>query len=200
MIPLLKFYFHEEVRQAAVQAVPELLKSVFMAVSEGKANGADMQYVKQMLDYVWQPLIDSMVKVISLNIRISCVPQGAAPTSIMQYGRCTDDTRLYSTVQSANSVSARSVTHIAARFRGVGQHVRGCKGHCLTLWPCPAGHKQANSTSARDLVCAGARFGGVGQHVRGCSGHREAGRPSPADYGPASTGLRALQGHSGRQR
>lgn len=63
MVPLLKFYFHEEVRQAAVQAVPELLKSVYMAVSEGKANGADMQYVKQMLDYVWQPLIDSMVKV-----------------------------------------------------------------------------------------------------------------------------------------
>lgn len=63
MVPLLKFYFHEEVRQAAVQAMPELLKSVYMAVSEGKANGADMQYVKQMLDYVWQPLVDSMVKV-----------------------------------------------------------------------------------------------------------------------------------------
>ena len=63
MVPLLKFYFHEEVRQAAVQAMPELLKSVYLAVSEGKANGADMQYVKQMLDYVWQPLIDSMVKV-----------------------------------------------------------------------------------------------------------------------------------------
>lgn len=67
MVPLLKFYFHEEVRQAAVQAVPELLKSVYMAVSEGKANGADMQYVKQMLDYVWQPLIDSMVKVSALT-------------------------------------------------------------------------------------------------------------------------------------
>lgn len=66
MVPLLKFYFHEEVRQAAVQAVPELLKSVYMAVSEGKAGGADMQYVKQMLDYVWQPLIDSMVKVSTL--------------------------------------------------------------------------------------------------------------------------------------
>lgn len=67
MVPLLKFYFHEEVRQAAVQAVPELLKSVYMAVSEGKANGADMQYVKQMLDYVWQPLIDAMTKVAKLN-------------------------------------------------------------------------------------------------------------------------------------
>ena len=62
MVPLLKFYFHEEVRQAAVQAVPELLKSVYMAVSENKANGADMQYVKQMLDYVWQPLVEAMTK------------------------------------------------------------------------------------------------------------------------------------------
>ncbi|KAL0056152.1 hypothetical protein WJX82_008212 [Trebouxia sp. C0006] len=68
MVPLLKFYFHEEVRQAAVQAVPELLKSVYMAVSEGKAGGADMQYVKQMLDYVWQPLIDSMVKEPDLEV------------------------------------------------------------------------------------------------------------------------------------
>lgn len=62
MVPLLKFYFHEEVRQAAVQAVPELLKSVYMAVCENKANGADMQYVKQMLDYVWQPLVEAMTK------------------------------------------------------------------------------------------------------------------------------------------
>ncbi|KAA6426387.1 MAG: Embryo defective [Trebouxia sp. A1-2] len=68
MVPLLKFYFHEEVRQAAVQAVPELLKSVYMAVSEGKAGGADMQYVKQMLDYVWQPLIESMVKEPDLEV------------------------------------------------------------------------------------------------------------------------------------
>lgn len=72
MVPLLKFYFHEEVRQAAVQAMPELLKSLYLAVSEGKANGRDMQYVKQMLDYVWQPLIDSMVKV-SLRSALSCV-------------------------------------------------------------------------------------------------------------------------------
>lgn len=71
MVPLLKFYFHEEVRQAAVQAVPELLKSVYMAVSEGKAGGADMQYVKQMLDYVWQPLIESMVKVGQLTSCLS---------------------------------------------------------------------------------------------------------------------------------
>ena len=75
MVPLLKFYFHEEVRQAAVQAVPELLKSVYMAVSEGKANGADMQYVKQMLDYVWQPLIDSMIKV-------SAPPSLTSPTNL----------------------------------------------------------------------------------------------------------------------
>ena len=75
MVPLLKFYFHEEVRQAAVQAVPELLKSVYMAVSEGKANGADMQYVKQMLDYVWQPLIDSMVKVSVRRQNRSCLMQ-----------------------------------------------------------------------------------------------------------------------------
>jgi len=54
MLPLLKFYFHEEVRQAAVQAMPELLRSAFLAAEKG-APGADMGLVKRMLDFIWPP-------------------------------------------------------------------------------------------------------------------------------------------------
>ena len=61
MLPLLKFYFHEEVRQAAVQAMPELLRSAYMAAEKGRA-GADMGLVKRMLDFIWPPIMEAMAK------------------------------------------------------------------------------------------------------------------------------------------
>ena len=61
MVPLLKFYFHEEVRQAAVQAMPELLRSASLAVTVGR--GPDTTFVKQMLDFIWTPLMEAMAKV-----------------------------------------------------------------------------------------------------------------------------------------
>lgn len=60
MVPLLRFYFHEEVRQAAVQSLPALLRCAHTAANNGNA---DMAYVKQMLDYMWQPFMDAMAKV-----------------------------------------------------------------------------------------------------------------------------------------
>lgn len=63
MVPLLKFYFHEEVRQAAVQSLPALLRCAQMAAKNGNYPGADMGYVKQMLDFMWQPFMDAMAKV-----------------------------------------------------------------------------------------------------------------------------------------
>ena len=59
MVPLLKFYFHEEVRAAAVQAMPELLRSASEAAAKG-CPGADQRYVKQMLDFIWGPIMDAM--------------------------------------------------------------------------------------------------------------------------------------------
>ena len=61
MLPLLKFYFHEEVRQAAVQAMPELLRSAFLAAEKGRP-GADMGYVERMLDFIWPPIMEAMAK------------------------------------------------------------------------------------------------------------------------------------------
>ncbi|KAK9821719.1 hypothetical protein WJX81_003315 [Elliptochloris bilobata] len=61
MLPLLKFYFHEEVRQAAVQAMPELLRSAFLAAEKGRP-GADMGLVKRMLDFIWPPIMEAMAK------------------------------------------------------------------------------------------------------------------------------------------
>ena len=62
MLPLLKFYFHEEVRQAAVQSLPDLLRSAFLAAQKG-LPGADADYVRRMVDFIWAPLMEAMAKV-----------------------------------------------------------------------------------------------------------------------------------------
>ena len=46
MVPLLKFWFHEEVRRAAVQTLPELLRSAVLAKEKGAA--VEPTFIKQV--------------------------------------------------------------------------------------------------------------------------------------------------------
>ncbi|EPS66414.1 hypothetical protein M569_08363, partial [Genlisea aurea] len=62
LVPLLKFYFHEEVRRAAVSAMPELLRSAKLAVEKGVAQGRNEAYVKQLSDYVIPALVEALHK------------------------------------------------------------------------------------------------------------------------------------------
>lgn len=62
LVPLLKFYFHEEVRRAAVAAMPELLRSAKLAVEKGQAQGRDQSYVKQLSDYIIPALVEALHK------------------------------------------------------------------------------------------------------------------------------------------
>ncbi|KAL5976762.1 Importin-5 [Asimina triloba] len=62
LVPLLKFYFHEEVRKAAVSAMPELLRSAKLAVEKGQAQGRDQSYVKQLSDYIIPALVEALHK------------------------------------------------------------------------------------------------------------------------------------------
>lgn len=93
LVPLLKFYFHEEVRKAAVSgtnflffgppkiigkfpsflnvkrlflfpAMPELLRSAKLAVEKGLAQGRNESYVKQLSDYIIPALVEALHKVI----------------------------------------------------------------------------------------------------------------------------------------
>eukprot|EP00249_Psilotum_nudum_P013400 c24308_g1_i1 orf=266-3634(-) len=62
LVPLLKFYFHEEVRKAAVSAMPELLRSAEAAVEKGHAHGRDQSYIKQLSDYIIPALVEALHK------------------------------------------------------------------------------------------------------------------------------------------
>lgn len=61
MVPLLKFYFHEEVRSAAAQSLPELLRAASLAAAKGL--GPDAAFVRSMLGFMWGPLMEAMGKV-----------------------------------------------------------------------------------------------------------------------------------------
>ncbi|KAK4780071.1 hypothetical protein SAY87_016177 [Trapa incisa] len=62
LVPLLKFYFHEEVRKAAVSAMPELLRSAKLAVDKGLAQGRNEAYIKQLSDYIVPALVEALPK------------------------------------------------------------------------------------------------------------------------------------------
>ncbi|KAM7500304.1 hypothetical protein LguiA_024718 [Lonicera macranthoides] len=62
LVPLLKFYFHEEVRKAAVSAMPELLRSAKLAVEKGQSQGRNESYIKQLSDYIIPPLVEALHK------------------------------------------------------------------------------------------------------------------------------------------
>ncbi|KAI9186439.1 hypothetical protein LWI28_017272 [Acer negundo] len=62
LVPLLKFYFHEEVRKAAVSAMPELLRSAKLAVEKGQSQGRNESYIKQLTDYIVPALVEALHK------------------------------------------------------------------------------------------------------------------------------------------
>ncbi|GAB4851477.1 Importin-5 [Ancistrocladus abbreviatus] len=62
LVPLLKFYFHEEVRRAAVSAMPKLLRSAKLAIENGQAQGHNESYLKQLSDYIIPALVEALHK------------------------------------------------------------------------------------------------------------------------------------------
>ncbi|CAH8256820.1 unnamed protein product [Arabidopsis lyrata] len=62
LVPLLKFYFHEEVRKAAVSGMPELLRSAKLAVEKGESQGRNESYIKHLSDYIIPALLEALHK------------------------------------------------------------------------------------------------------------------------------------------
>ncbi|KAG2300104.1 hypothetical protein Bca52824_036576 [Brassica carinata] len=71
LVPLLKFYFHEEVRRAAVSAMPELMRSAKLAIEQGKSQGHDLSYLKQLSDYIIPAMLEALHKEPDTEICVS---------------------------------------------------------------------------------------------------------------------------------
>ena len=62
MIPMLSFFFHEDVRKAAIQCVPELLVCTKRAVELGTTPGADATYLQNFFNLVMDSLLGAIPK------------------------------------------------------------------------------------------------------------------------------------------
>ncbi|KAG0582851.1 hypothetical protein M758_3G093200 [Ceratodon purpureus] len=108
LVPLLKFYFHEEVRKAAVSAMPELLRAGKLAVEKGQAAGRDESYVKQLADYIIPPLVEAMHKEPETEICSSMLE--SLNECIQIVGPLLDAVQIKSMVEQFKQVITASVT------------------------------------------------------------------------------------------
>ena len=67
MIPSLEFYFHEDVRRAAVASLPDLLRAGKLAVSKG---AKDQAWFQQLVNHIIPPLIQAMAKEPDIEIQV----------------------------------------------------------------------------------------------------------------------------------
>jgi len=76
MVPLLKFYFNEEVRIAAAQTLSELLRSYVEA--KYKSMGPTQENCSDLAAHIWPPLVDSLAKEIDpevVNVMLTSVDE-----------------------------------------------------------------------------------------------------------------------------
>ncbi|KAG4392339.1 hypothetical protein GLYMA_04G122150v4 [Glycine max] len=62
LVPLLKFYFHEEVRKIVLSAMPELLRYAKLAIEKGQSHGRDVTSLKFLTDSLIPALVEALHK------------------------------------------------------------------------------------------------------------------------------------------
>ncbi|WCJ43619.1 ARM repeat superfamily protein [Euphorbia peplus] len=106
LVPLLKFYFHEEVRKAAVSAMPELLLSAKLAIEKDRSQGRNESYLKQLSDYIVPALVEALHKEPEVEI---CASMLDALTECLQVsGPLLDKSQVRSIVDEIKQVIADS--------------------------------------------------------------------------------------------
>ncbi|XP_041994161.1 importin-5-like [Salvia splendens] len=106
LVPLLKFYFHEEVRKAAVSAMPELLRSAKLAVEKGVAQGRNETYVKQLSDFIVPALVEALHK--EPDIEICANMLDALNECVQISGSLLDESQVRSIVEEIKQVITAS--------------------------------------------------------------------------------------------
>ncbi|CAN8300728.1 unnamed protein product [Cochlearia groenlandica] len=106
LVPLLKFYFHEEVRRAAVSAMPELMRSAKLAIEKGMSQGRDLSYLKQLSDYIIPAMVEALHKEPDTEI---CVSMLEALNECLQIsGNLLDEGKIKSIIDEVKQVMTAS--------------------------------------------------------------------------------------------
>nr|XP_012462095.1 unnamed protein product [Gossypium raimondii] len=113
LVPLLKFYFHEEVRKAAVSAMPELLRSAKLAMEKGMAQGRNETYVKQLSDYIIPALVEALHKEPDTEICASMLD--ALNECVQISGPLLDESQVRSIVDEIKQVITASASRKSER-------------------------------------------------------------------------------------
>ncbi|XP_010535931.1 PREDICTED: importin-5-like [Tarenaya hassleriana] len=106
LVPLLKFYFHEEVRRAAVSAMPELLRSAKLAIEKGISQGRDFSYLKQLSDYIIPAMLEALHKEPDTEITVSMLE--ALNECLQISGNILDEGKIRSIVDEIKQVMTAS--------------------------------------------------------------------------------------------
>ncbi|GAB2266827.1 Importin-5 [Dionaea muscipula] len=113
LVPLLKFYFHEEVRKAAVSALPELLRSAKLAIEKGQAQGRNESYLKQLTDYIIPALLEALHKEPEVDICASMLD--TLNECIQISGQLLDEGQVRSIVDEIKQVITASSSRMKER-------------------------------------------------------------------------------------
>jgi len=74
MVPLMKFYYHDGVRSAAITTMPLLLNSAHLyMVRSGAASGADRTYVRNLFFYMFNPMIEAITEEMDMETLVFAV-------------------------------------------------------------------------------------------------------------------------------
>ena len=71
LVPLVRFYYHDGVRSAAFTTMPHLLTSAKEYLSKNAASGADVAYVKNLFNFMYPNMLESMREEIDNEVLVS---------------------------------------------------------------------------------------------------------------------------------
>eukprot|EP00210_Caulerpa_lentillifera_P001229 g1185.t1 len=89
MVPLVKFYYNEEVREAAFQILPGLLECAIEGLN--KNTGMTPDFVKQMLEFIWQSIMDAFDHEPDLELQQTCLSSIASIVDLLSPEYLTQD-------------------------------------------------------------------------------------------------------------
>jgi len=74
LVPLMRFYYHDGVRSAAISTMPHLLNSAVKYFrTQGAAKGADTMYVRGLFNYMYPTLIEALKEEIDMEILVLAI-------------------------------------------------------------------------------------------------------------------------------